>query len=71
MDVRRCFKCKKQLIGGEQGLCPRCTYMIHKGTKFVQKYPIQIALGAVAVVKSPKVIRISKAVLELAKHTMV
>lgn len=44
----RCIICKKQLIGGETWICPRCFYMGHKVEKYVKRHALEITAAVVA-----------------------
>lgn len=64
----RCIMCKKQLIGGETVICPRCFYMGHKVEQYVKRHPV-VTAAAVAVIaaQTRKLTVASKAIVQLTK----
>lgn len=65
---RRCFKCKKRLIGGEKLVCPRCFYLGHKAVRYVERHPMETTAAlAVAVTRTRKFTVVSKAIVQLTK----
>ena len=63
----RCIMCKKQLIGGETVICPRCFYMGHRIVRYVDRHRWETAAVAVAATQGPRIIKVFKVALELAK----
>lgn len=64
----RCIMCKKQLIGGEIWICPRCFYMGHKVEQYVKRHPLATTAAlAVAVTQTRKFTVASKAIAQLTK----